>query len=194
MSSHKLQEKFLLLKLKLNPADTEAYARLYDLYVDKIYRFILFKVNHKEIAQDLTADVFLKVWQYLQNNKKLGYFKALLYQSARNLVIDHYRQKAKRKVVKDEDVMKNIIDERGNSIVEELEIKSEIKGLDYFFRKLKPEYQEILILKYIENYPSAEIAKILDKSRGNVRVLAHRALKLLQTLINEADNKPKRYD
>ncbi len=180
--------------MKLNPADTEAYARLYDLYVDKIYRFILFKVNHKEIAQDLTADVFLKVWQYLQNNKKLGYFKALLYQSARNLVIDHYRQKAKRKVVKDEDVMKNIIDERGNSIVEELEIKSEIKGLDYFFRKLKPEYQEILILKYIENYPSAEIAKILDKSRGNVRVLAHRALKLLQTLINEADNKPKKYD
>lgn len=194
MSSLKLHEKYLLLKLKLNPSDADVYAQLYDLYIDKIYRFILFKVNQVEEAQDLTSDVFLKVWQYLQNNQKVGNFKALLYQSAKNLVIDYYRQKAKRESTSDENILQNIIDQRGENMIKELEIKSEIKGLDYFLRQLKSEYQEVLILKYIEDYSNSEIAKILGKNASNVRVLVHRALKLLQTLINEADNKPKSYD
>lgn len=194
MSSLKLQEKFLLLKLKLDPSNADVYAQLYDLFVDKIYRFIFFKVNQVEEAQDLTAEVFLKVWQYMQKNKKVGNFKGLLYQSAKNRVIDYYRQKAKRDVVTDESIMQNIIDKRGERMIKDLEIKSEIKGLDHFLRQLKAEYQEVLVLKYIEGYSNAEMAKILDKRTANVRVLAHRALKLLQTLINEADNKPKSYD
>jgi len=194
MKGLNLQEKYLLLKFKINPADAEVYAQLYDIYVDKIYRFVLFKVSNVEEAQDITAEVFLKVWQYIQSHKKVGNFKALLYQSARNKVIDYYRQKAKKEMVHDEDLMQNIIDQRGENLVKEIEVKWEIKSLDHFLRQLKAEYHEVLILKYIEGYSNAEIGNILDKTTSNVRVLSHRALKVLQTLIIEANNKPEKYD
>lgn len=195
MKAINFQENYLLFKFKLNPSNAEIYAELYDLFVDKIYRFIFFKVSNQEEAQDLTADVFLRVWQYIQDKKKVGNFKALLYQVAKNRVIDHYRQKSRADVLTDEEILKEIEDARGEDFVKELEIKSEIKSLESFLGQLKAEYQEVLLLKYVEGYSNGEIAKILDKSSSNVRVLSHRALKILQNLISEADRKnPQKYD
>ena len=68
----------------------------YDLYTDSIYRYIYFKVGQDEEARDLTSEVFLKAWNYIQDNKITDYktLKALFYKIARNLVIDHYRRKS----------------------------------------------------------------------------------------------------
>ncbi len=194
MKGINFQENYLLFKFKLNPSNAEIYAELYDLFVDKIYRFVFFKVNNQEEAQDLTADVFLRVWQYIQEKKKVGNFKALLYQVAKNRVIDHYRQKSRSDVLTDEEILKEIEDVRGEDFVKEIEIKSEIKSLESFLKQLKAEYQEVLLLKYVEGYSNSEIAKILDKSTSNVRVLSHRALKILQNLISEADRNNPKYD
>lgn len=194
MKAINFHENYLLFKFKLNPGNAEIYAELYDLFVDKIYRFVFFKVNNQEEAQDLTSDVFLRVWQYIQEKKKVGNFKALLYQVAKNRVIDHYRQKSRSDVLTDEEILKEIEDARGEDFVKEIEIKSEIKSLESFLKQLKAEYQEVLLLKYVEGYSNSEIAKILDKSTSNVRVLAHRALKILQNLISEADRNNPKYD
>lgn len=194
MKGINFQENYLLFKFKLNPSNAEIYAELYDLFVDKIYRFIFFKINNQEEAQDLTADVFLRVWQYIQEKKKVGNFKALLYQVAKNRVIDYYRQKSRSDVLTDEEILKEIEDVRSDDFIKEIEIKSEIKSLESFLKQLKAEYQEVLLLKYVEGYSNSEIAKILDKSVSNVRVLAHRALKILQNLISEADRNNPKYD
>jgi len=194
MKAINFHENYLLFKFKLNPGNAEIYAELYDLFVDKIYRFIFFKVNNQEEAQDLTSDVFLRVWQYIQEKKKVRNFKALLYQVAKNRVIDYYRQKSRSDVLTDEDILKEIEDARGEDFVKEIEIKSEIKSLESFLKQLKAEYQEVLLLKYVEGYSNSEIAKMLDKSSSNVRVLSHRALKILQNLISEADRNNPKYD
>jgi len=194
MKGINFQENYLLFKFRLNPSNAEIYAELYDLFIDKIYRFVFFKVNNQEEAQDLTADVFLRVWQYIQEKKKVGNFKALLYQVAKNRVIDHYRQKSHSDVLTGEEILREIEDSRGEDFVKELEIKSEIKSLESFLKQLKAEYQEVLLLKYVEGYSNGEIAKILDKSTSNVRVLSHRALKILQNLISEADRNNPKYD
>jgi RNA polymerase sigma-70 factor (ECF subfamily) len=194
MKGINFQENYLLFKFRLNPSNAEIYAELYDLFIDKIYRFVFFKVNNQEEAQDLTADVFLRVWQYIQEKKKVGNFKALLYQVAKNRVIDHYRQKSHSDVLTGEEILREIEDSRGEDFVKELEIKSEIKSLESFLKQLKAEYQEVLLLKYVEGYSNSEIAKILDKSTSNVRVLSHRALKILQNLISEADRNNPKYD
>lgn len=194
MKAINFHENYLLLKFKLNPGNAEIYAELYDLFVDKIYRFIFFKVNNQEEAQDLTSDVFLRVWQYVQEKKKVGNFKALLYQVAKNIVIDHYRKKSRSDVLTDEEILRDIEDARGEDFVKEIEIKSEIKSLESFLKQLKAEYQEVLLLKYVEGYSNTEIAKILDKSTGSVRVLSHRALKILQNLISESDRNNPKYD
>ena len=56
-----IEEKRLLYKVQTQQ-DAEAYAKLYDMYVERLYRFILFKVSHRQVAEDLTSDVFLKKW------------------------------------------------------------------------------------------------------------------------------------
>ena len=88
----KFKEKLFIARL--NTQDTEAFAEVYDFYLDRIFRFVYFKVNTKEEAQDLTSEVFLKVWRYIYNQKgKIENMNAFLYQTARNTVSDFYRDK-----------------------------------------------------------------------------------------------------
>src|ERR1700735_5250017 len=70
-----------------------AFAEIYDLYFKKIYRFIFFRVGHKETAEDLAEEVFLKAFSKISSVNEPAAFEGWLYQIARNLVIDYYRQK-----------------------------------------------------------------------------------------------------
>ena len=68
----KMEEKALLFKIRTKK-DSAAFGELYNLYVEKIYRFVFFKINNKEETEDITSDVFLKVWNYLIENRKKEY-------------------------------------------------------------------------------------------------------------------------
>ena len=97
LKSGSLQEKILVGRLKLK--DKEAFSHLYDFYLDKIYRFIYFKVTSVSEAEDLTSQTFLKIWQLaLEGKIKVNEsFQSLLYKVARNLVIDYYRSSNREK-------------------------------------------------------------------------------------------------
>lgn len=176
-----LSQKFLLLKLKTK--DPEVFGEFYDLYVKKIYRFIYFKVSSHEEAEDLTAETFLKIWQYIFTNKRIDNLNAFTYQVARNLVIDFYRARSQQRLIKDpEDILEKLVDPEMR-VDQKIELTSDFVELEKYLRQLKDEYREIIILKYIDELTVPEIAKILNKSRGNVRVLIHRALNALKSLI-----------
>ena len=184
MNSSKFQEKLLLLRLKKK--DPEAFSKVYDLYVTPIYRFIYFKVATKQDAEDLTSEVFLKIWQYVNETEdEIENLRALLYRSARNLVIDFYRRNAKKDITQDMEVLSNISDERQQSLLSRIETEFEMKNIEKVLRRLKDEYREIIILRFIEELSITEIADILDKSKGSVRVLLHRALKVLRELLKQ---------
>ncbi|MFA6537252.1 MAG: sigma factor, partial [Patescibacteria group bacterium] len=79
MKKASLKEKYLIYKVRQSK-DAEAYGKLYDYYVERIYRFIFFKVNNVETAEDLTSEVFLKTWEYInKTNKKISNLNALFY-------------------------------------------------------------------------------------------------------------------
>ena len=184
MPSSKFQEKLLLLRLRKK--DPEAFAQIYDLYVTPIYRFIYFKVATRQDAEDLTSEVFLKIWQYITETEEvIENLRALLYRTARNLVIDSYRQKARKDVTQDTEILLNIKDERQQSLLSQIENQFEMKNIEKVLRRLKDEYREIIILRFIEELSITEIADILDKSKGSVRVLLHRALKVLRELLKQ---------
>ncbi|NQT49844.1 RNA polymerase sigma factor [Candidatus Kuenenbacteria bacterium] len=183
MNKASLKEKYLIYKVRQNK-DADSYGQLYDYYVDRIFRFILFKVSSVEVAEDLTSEVFLKTWEYINNtNKKIGNLNALLYKVARNCVIDHYRSKAKDAVTTDEEVMLNIKDMR--DLEADANLKMEIQSIEVHLSKLKDDYREVIILKYIEEFSITEIAEVTGKSKGNVRVLLHRALKAIKEIAGE---------
>jgi len=184
MKSGKLQEKILFSRLKYK--DKEAFVKVYDLYIDSIYRFVYFKIGHTEEAQDLTSLIFLKAWNYVQEGKlgNYGSLKPLLYKIARNAVIDHYRKSSPTIEINidDENIKLDLPDEK-EDIIKKMEIASDMEIVQNKFKELKDEYREVIILRFIDELSVGEIAEILDKPKGNVRVLVFRALKSLRDLL-----------
>lgn len=177
-------EKILFLRVKNK--DHQAFGEFYDLYIDKIYRFIYFKVNSVEDAQDLSSEVFLKVWQYIYEDKKIDNLNAFVYIVARNVVVDFYRQKARREE-NEEPVSENhitLLDQQSDLLKKQIK-DSELSEVLLELKNLKDEYREALILYYLDELSIKEIAKILDKTPGACRVLIHRALNALKEAINK---------
>jgi RNA polymerase sigma-70 factor (ECF subfamily) len=187
MKIGKIEEKLLLYKIKKK--DRAAFVRAYDLYIDQLYRFIYFKVGNREEAEDLCSSVFLKTWNYILANslKDQKTLKALLYKIARNLIIDHYRKSKRGATVSldnnNERGMAEIVDEKQN-LHQDMELKTDLLVIETKLPELKDEYREIIILRFINELSIKEIADILDKPRGTVRVLIYRALVALRELVN----------
>lgn len=174
---------------KLRKKDKEAFIRAYDLHVDSIYRFIYFKVSSGEDAQDLTSQVFLKTWNYINNNDitEEKTLRALLYKIARTTIIDHYRKQGQVNVSIDEKDKKIDVIDESQDIAKKIQLEFDIKYIEDKLKELKDEYREIIVMKYIEEMTISEIAQVINKTKGNTRVLVHRAMKSLQELAGEKD-------
>ena len=159
----------------------ETFSKIYDKYIEKIYRFIFLKVSSQEIAQDLTSETFLKGWESFKNGTKIENPQAFLYRIARNLVIDFYREKGRTQVVSAE--YTPIIDPRQN-LEEKSILKSDIDNIRTALVSLKEEYQDVIIWHYLDDLPISEISQMLDRTEEATRVLLSRALKSLRDTMN----------
>lgn len=181
--SGKISEKILLYRLQ-SKQDPDAFAELYDLYVRRIYRFVFFKVSGHEEAEDLTSDVFLKVWNYIAEKKEVKSFSGLLYRIARNCIIDLYRQKyAQSTPILISDLPEGVDIAEPSDLGEVIGTKVEAQKIVSTIKKLKREYQEILTFKYVDELSIDEISEIVGKGKIAVRVTLHRALNKLKKLL-----------
>lgn len=175
-----IEEKLLLYRVRVNQ-DEQAFATLYDRYVEAIYRFCFFKLSNKEEAQDITSETFIKVWQYLINTEHLEVqnVKSLIYSIARNNIIDLYRSRSRRpELPLDESI--DVV--AATDVVETMNQSQDHERMLGLLKKLKQEYQEVVMLRYIEDFSIGDIADILGKTNTTIRVTLHRAVKKLQTL------------
>lgn len=164
------------------------FSGIYDQYIEKIYRFIFLKVNSQEVAQDLTSETFLKGWEAFKKSQspnpggeKIENIQAFLYQIARNLVTDFYREKGKTKIISAENM--RIIDPRDN-LEEKATLNSDFEQIKANLANLKEDHQEVIILHYLNDLSIKEIAKTLNKPEGTIRVTLHRGLKELRELLS----------
>ena len=157
----------------------KSFSKIYDQYVEKIYRFIFLKVNSQEVAQDLTSETFLRTWQKFSQAKgnPIENPQAFLYQTARNLVIDYYREKGRAQVVSAE--LAPIIDPR-QDLEEKAMLRSDLNMIRIALASLSEEYQDVIIWHYLDDLPIREVAKMLGRTEEATRVLLHRALKALK--------------
>lgn len=184
MKSSSIREELLLYRLRKK--DRQAFAELYDAYVTPIYRYVYFKVTNRHDAEDITSEIFLKAWNYiLETTSDIGNLRALLYKVARNVTIDFYRRRARSDMPHDDEQLLRIPDHRQQSLLVEAEARAEWQRIEPLLRKMKDEYREVLLLKYVEGLSTSEIARIMDKSSGAVRVLLHRALAVAQQLVQQ---------
>ena len=164
------------LVLLAKAGDAEAFGQLYETYLDRIYRYIYFRVTDEQTAEDLISQVFTKAWENLDRYQPSGRpFIAWLYTIAHNTVIDHYR--TRKETVAIENTVSLASD--APSPDEQVELHFEAENLRSALRTLTPEQEQVVVLKFIGGMTTDEIAVQLDKSAGAIRALQMRALQAL---------------
>lgn len=159
------------------------FSAIYDQYIDKIYRFVYLKVNSQEIAEDLTSEVFVRGWdRFREKGEEIQNLPAFLYQIARNLIVDHYREKGQARFVSTE--YHDLID-AGTGLEEKAIRGSDLDRVKTVLSNIKDDYREVIVWHYIDELSIPEIAKMLKKSEEAVRVLLHRALKSLKNQLKQ---------
>lgn len=175
------EEKNLVSRAKTGEA--EAFGQLYDHYLPKIYRFILFRVDGEATAEDLTHEVFLNAWKGIDNYEITAFpFGSWLYRIARNKVIDYYKTNkvylAIEKVKEGDPVLPATL-----AIESDLDIKMGLERIRRALRELSEDQQTVIIMRFVDDLSHAEIAAVLGRSEGTTRVIQHNALKNLRKIL-----------
>jgi RNA polymerase sigma-70 factor (ECF subfamily) len=161
--------------------DEQAFASLYDTYVDNIYRFIFLRVEDQQTAEDLTSTVFLRAWEKLDRYQIRGVpFRAWLFRIARNAVIDHYRT---RKETAPLEAVINMRDEGAISVSQHVGLRIEAEKVMEGLQQLTEDQRNVLTLKLVHGFNTHEVAKALGKRQGAVRALQMRGLHALAKLM-----------
>jgi RNA polymerase sigma-70 factor (ECF subfamily) len=164
--------------------DPEAFARLYDAYVERVTRYVFFRVSEPVDTEDLVAQVFLKAWENLERYKMgSSPFIAWLYTIARNLVIDHYRTKKSALPLEEAIALPSDLEMPD----EEAQTRFDLQAMRDALQFLTSDQQQALILKYIAGLPNDSIAKIMKKQEGTIRGLQMRALQTLSKYMKEKE-------
>jgi RNA polymerase sigma-70 factor (ECF subfamily) len=143
--------------------DVEAFGRLYDMHVDRVYRYIYYRVSNEHDAEDLTQQVFFKAWQAIHRYKKMtSPFIAWLMTISHNLIVDFYRTK-KDKAYLEAEALAN-----GSATNPEraAEANFEQQRLRRAILQLGAAEQQVIMLRFMEGFEFAEIASALKKKRG----------------------------
>ncbi len=175
------------LILKSQKGDSQAFGKVYDIFVDAIYRYVYYRVKNEEV-EDLVEVVFLKAWENIGKYKKGKYqFSAWLFRIAHNLVIDYYRTNEKVSSL-DEQMEEKLIDyKREHQPLKKAEDRLNNDLLFEALNKLKKPYQDLIVLKFVNGFSNEEVAKILGKRASALRVMQFRALKELKKMLEHYD-------
>lgn len=164
--------------------EEKEFLKLYDENVAAIFRYIFLRVNSKETAQDLASEVFLRAWKQLAENDSNSVIenkRAFLYRIAKNLTIDFYRRKSRTEISLEDITIQipNLKDDPAAEISRELELEPIKKAL----AEMKDDHAEVIIWYYLDELTVPEIAEILEKSEGAVRVMLSRGLEKVRKLL-----------
>lgn len=164
--------------------DRDAFGRLYEHYVERIFNYVYYRTGNSHDAEDLTARVFQRAMNHIVNYTDRGVpFSAWLYRIAHNLVANWHRDRSRKQEIPLDDLP--ILPMKGDHPEKNLVRSQEEEALLRMIRKLPPERQNLLILKFVENMSNAEIGKIMGRSEGAVKSLYHRTLLALRDQLED---------
>ncbi len=157
--------------------DEQAFGELYNAYVHDIYRYILYRVGNSDTAQDLTAEVFLRVVEGLirYQDRQIPLL-AWLYRIAHARVIDYYRHTRRTGEPDDIDAVELSADDDLDS---DLMLTFHQQKIHDAIRKLPSDQQQVILLRFIEGYNIQKTAEMLGKSQGAVKMIQRRALQAM---------------
>ena len=161
--------------------DKLAFAALYERYQPPVFSYVYYRVDDQSLAEDLTAEVFVRMVTKIHTYRATSPLLAWLYTIARNLITDQYRRVSRLSPL-NEWTAKPHHDpaEEAHRRIRESELRAALK-------RLTEEQRQVVILKFIERRSNLHIAYLLGKTEGAIKSLQHRALEALRRIL---DTKP----
>ncbi len=173
-------EDALVEQAKTDPA---AFGILYENYVNRIYNYIYYRVGNQHDAEDLTARTFHRALDHIERYVNRGApFSAWLYRIAHNLVANWHRDQSRRKIISLDDIKLRV--QRRDGPAQMAELREEKDELLAAIRRLPPDRQQLLILKFVEGMSNAEIGEVMNRSEGAIKSLYHRTLLSLREMFD----------
>jgi RNA polymerase sigma-70 factor (ECF subfamily) len=170
--------------LRASQGDRDAFGELYARYIDRIFNYVYYRTGNTHDAEDLTARVFQRAMNHIHNYTDRGVpFSAWLYRIAHNLVANWHRDRSRKQEIPISDIP--VLPAKGDHPEARLVRTEEQEALLRLIRRLPPERQHLLILKFVENLSNAEIGQIMGRSEGAIKSLYHRTLLALRDQIGD---------
>lgn len=189
-------EKKTVEEAKKNPA---VFAVLFEKYYSAIFRYALHRTGNAAVADDVTSETFFKALNKLSSFKWTGIpFSAWLYRIAGNEIIDYYRKHKRTPYSLDEpDTVYEVPDKNPSNDIENelIKVQEEIESNKKFLqvkdalKTLSVKYQEVIVLRYLEEKKITEIANVLGKSEGTIKSLLSRGIQQLKRYFG-SDSQP----
>src|SRR5205823_1476261 len=172
------------LVARAQAGEREALEELYLLHFDRIYSYLHLTVGNRHDAEDLTTQTFLKMLESIGRFRwQSAPFSAWLFRIAHNLAMDHFR--ARRRWQPEEEVPEPPGDEEQSAELAAMQSLGRQSMLE-LIENLSNEQQQVLTLKFVFNFPNADVATILNKTEGAIKSLQHRALVSLQKQLEQS--------
>lgn len=170
------------LAVRMKKGDRKAAGALYDELSPKAYGFFFSRTSKKEIAEDLSQDIFLKLVERVESyDEKKGRFVVWFWQMARNMLIDHYRAKKEMPFSSfEENEVENMAISDGPNVDDRMRMQS----VQDFLRTMSEEEKELFELRYIAEVPYKDIAEMTGRSEGSLRVAALRVKEKIKKEFN----------
>lgn len=167
----------LLVQCALD-GDKSAFVTLYERYQPPVFTYVYYRVDDQTLAEDLTAEVFVRMVSKLHTYRANSPLLAWLYTIARNLIADYYRQASRVTPLNERFAMSQPDpSEEAHRRIREAELRTALK-------RLSEEQRQVVVLKFIERRSNLQIASLLGKTEGAIKSLQHRALDSLRRLLD----------
>lgn len=145
-----------------------SFFEAFEKYNDDIFRFCFFKLSDRELARDLTQRSFEKAWVYMSQGNEIHNMRAFLYRTAKFLIIDEYRKKDR--VISLDQLQEKGFEKSEDFNQQEIDNSMELEKVYLGVQKLPQKYQEVVTLKYVNDYPVKTIAEMLGRSENSISV------------------------
>lgn len=171
------------------------FDEIYTKYHHDVFQFLFYMVNHKETAEDLVQEVYIRVLKSYHRFEGKSTEKTWLFSIARNVAIDHFRKQKnwKERTMDKFDWSKQQIKADG-FLPEEIALHSEeVKGVYSALQYCTVDQRMVIVFRYIQELSISETAKALGWTESKVKTTQHRALKALRTFLEEYSGKEDPY-
>lgn len=171
-----------LLLQRASAGDAQALAEIYDRYAGPVYGYLYRVLGDAAQAEDLTSEVFVRFLQTLRTRRApRDKLEGWLYRVAHNLAMDLFRRQKTGPVV---DLDEHLAAEGRHlmEVVHDGQVKQRLRAS---IRRLTADQQQVILMRFAEDRPLAEVARLMGKSEGAVKTLQHRAVSRLRKLLGD---------